>query len=101
MPKGAGWLVEGGGGGRHREQKLFTLDPVWNETCRLYVRDIDSQLRIQKLFTLDPVWNETCRLYVRDIDSQLRIQLYDQDLIGSDDDLGVAFISVKSKGPNA
>ncbi|KAK3234805.1 hypothetical protein CYMTET_54957 [Cymbomonas tetramitiformis] len=49
-----------------------------------------------KLFTLDPVWNETCRLYVRDIDSQLRIQLYDQDLIGSDDDLGVAFISVKN-----
>jgi len=49
-----------------------------------------------KLVTLDPVWNETFRVYVRDPEEQvLKLNVMDFDLVGSDDTLGTAITTLK------
>jgi hypothetical protein len=49
-----------------------------------------------KLVTLDPVWNETFRVYVSDPNEQiLKLNVMDFDLVGSHDTLGTAITSLR------
>lgn len=58
----------------------------------------DSSARTgTKFFTLDPKWNETVRLYVRSVEEgAVRLRVMDADLIGSDDDIGIAALPLSA-----
>ncbi|KAF5834575.1 hypothetical protein DUNSADRAFT_8700 [Dunaliella salina] len=50
--------------------------------------------------TLNPEWNEVFLLYVRDASKDLlKVRLYDEDLLKSDDDLGLAMVSMAALEP--
>jgi len=48
-----------------------------------------------RLLTLNPSWNEKFRLYVKDPETQtLKFNLFDYDMVGSDDSLGTALTAL-------
>lgn len=55
----------------------------------------DSAYRFRtQLFTRSPSWNETCRLFVRDVTQTVKLVVKDADMLKEDGTLGVAMLAL-------
>ena len=74
---------------------IGTSDPY--VMCRI---GMGARITSTKKNTLEPEWNEMCRLFVEDAEQQvLRLSVFDEDRFKSDDCLGEAQIALKNLIP--